>query len=221
MSPARTLAAIVPLTLLAAAPAAGQEAAAAPAPDPEVVAEATAADEAAEPVGLAEDEAPARPATAPAQASADDAAPDPAAEPVVRTPAPLLPAADAWREDPTVVLSAVDVDLDDFLWVARPIVVFADTPADPAFQQQVKFLAARMDALAERDVVVLTDTDPDALSEVRRKLRPRGFMLAILGKDGGVKLRKPFPWDVREITHAIDKFPLRKQELRDAREPNL
>ena len=189
------------------ATAAAQEAAAAPAP--EVDAEA-----ATEPtVGLAEDEAPAR--------GAEDAADGAAEEPVVRTPSPLLPAADAWREDPTVVLSAVDVDLDDFLWIARPVVVFADTPADPAFQQQVKFLAARMDALAERDVVVLTDTDPDALSEVRRKLRPRGFMLAILGKDGGVKMRKPFPWDVREITRAIDKFPLRKQELRDAREPNL
>ena len=70
-------------------------------------------------------------------------------------------------------------------------------------------------------MVVLTDTDPAAMSDLRRKLRPRGFMLAIIGKDGGVKMRKPFPWDVREITHAIDKFPLRKQELRDAREPNL
>ena len=205
-APAATSAAAwaVAAALVAAAPTvvAAQEAAASPAPAPAPAAT----------TGLADDEEPAREAVAEAPAGEE--------EPVVRTPTPLTPV-DAWRENPTVVLSAVDVDLADFLWVARPVVVFADTEADPAFQQQVKYLAARMDALVGRDVVVLTDTDPAAMSDIRRKLRPRGFMLAILGKDGGVKLRKPFPWDVREITHAIDKFPLRKQELRDAREPNL
>ena len=172
------------------------------------------------------DEAPAReeaaPATEPARAAAGEPAGEEAAGEEAAVEAPvLLSPVDAWREDPSVVLSAVDVDLDDFLWVARPVVVFADTEADPAFQQQIGYLAARADALVGRDVVVLTDTDPAAMSDLRRKLRPRGFMLAIIGKDGGVKMRKPFPWDVREITHAIDKFPLRKQELRDAREPNL
>ncbi|HBU14399.1 MAG TPA: methylmalonyl-CoA epimerase, partial [Gemmobacter sp.] len=27
--------------------------------------------------------------------------------------------------------------------------------------------------------------------------------------------RKPLPWDLREITRAIDKFPLRRQEMLD------
>ena len=63
-------------------------------------------------------------------------------------------------------------------------------------------------------MVVITDTDPAAKSELRTKLRPRGFMLALIGKDGTVKLRKPFPWDVRELSRTIDKMPLRKQEIR-------
>lgn len=176
-------------------------------------------------LALALPAAPAAAQEAAAALAAEEAAPEEEVQAtpqdsVVETPMPLAPV-DAWREDPTVILSAVDVDLDDFLWVARPVVVFADAEADPAFQQQVKYLTARMDALIGRDVVVLTDTDPDAMSDLRRQLRPRGFMLAIIGKDGDVKLRKPFPWDVREITHSIDKMPLRKQELRDAREPNL
>ena len=49
----------------------------------------------------------------------------------------------------------------------------------------------------------------------RRKFRPRGFMLTLIGKDGEVELRKPFPWDVREISRSIDKMPLRQQEIRD------
>lgn len=111
-------------------------------------------------------------------------------------------------------LSADEVNLNDFLWVARPVVVFADTPADPRFIEQMTLLEARPGDLAARDVVVIVDTDPDAASDLRTKLRPRGFMMVIVGKDGGVKLRKPSPWTVREITRQIDKMPLRQEEIR-------
>ncbi len=131
------------------------------------------------------------------------------------TPGETPPPADIWREDPTTVFDARDVDISDFRWIARPVVVFADSENDPAFQRQIELLADRAEALAVRDVVVVTDTDPDRLSDVRRQLRPRGFMLALMGKDGGVKLRKPFPWDVREITRSIDKMPMRRQEIRE------
>ena len=124
-------------------------------------------------------------------------------------------AADLWQADKTLTFEASEVDLDEFQWFARPVVVFADTAADPRFRQQIELLEARPDALAERDIVVITDTNASEPSELRKKLRPRGFMLAVIGKDGGVKFRKPLPWDVREITRAIDKMPLRRQEIRD------
>lgn len=108
-----------------------------------------------------------------------------------------------------------DMVLDDFKWVARLIVVFADSPLDPSFNEQMELLRERPDALALRDVVILTDTDPDARSGIRTALRPRGFALVIVDKDGRVMLRKPDPWDVREITRAIDKTPLRQQEIRE------
>ena len=115
----------------------------------------------------------------------------------------------------TVFSQATETDLSQFVWKKRPIVVFADNAADPRFREQIELLNASLADLEERDVIVLTDTDPAAQSELRLKLRPRGFMLVILGKDGGVKLRKPFPWDVREISRTIDKMPLRKRELRE------
>jgi hypothetical protein len=121
----------------------------------------------------------------------------------------------AWQADRTLILDAADVSLADFQWIARPVVVFADTPADPRFQQQMTYLRSRPTDLAARDVVVIVDTDPAARSAVRTQLRPRGFMLALLSKDGSVFQRKPAPWDVREISRAIDKLPQRQQEIRD------
>jgi len=113
-----------------------------------------------------------------------------------------------------------DATLDDFLWVARPVVIFADTPADPRFQQQIDMLRQDEAALAARDVVVLTDTDPAAKSPIRKKLRPRGFQMVLVDKDGGVKLRKPSPRTVREISRTIDQTPMRLQEVEDRREGN-
>ena len=112
-------------------------------------------------------------------------------------------------------MSGGDVDLREFLWIKRPIVVFADTPNDPRFIEQMNLLRADIPAIVTRDIIVLTDTDPDARSELRRTLRPRGFMLVLMDKDGGVKLRKPSPWDMREISRSIDKWPTRQQEIRE------
>ena len=115
------------------------------------------------------------------------------------------------------VLRPVAEDLSEFVWIKRPIVVFADSPQDPRFIEQMKFISEELVELAERDVVVLTDTDPSARSALREQLHPRGFMLVLIGKDGMIKLRKPVPWDVRELTRVIDKMPMRQQEIRDRR----
>ncbi len=152
----------------------------------------------------------------PLAAAAQDVA---AAEPAVASDAvetvEEVEAVEAVKGTPDNPFVGAEVTLEDFLWVARPVVVFANTPADPSFQRQMELLRQRPEALAERDVVIITDTDPGTPSAVRRALRPRGFMLVIIGKDGQVELRKPAPWDVREISRTIDKTPLRQQEIRE------
>ena len=120
--------------------------------------------------------------------------------------------------DPLVVLNAIEADLNEFKWKFRPVVVFADSENDPAFIEQMDLITAEAARLAERDVVVIVDTDPDARSAIRLRMRPRGFMLTLVGKDGQIKIRKPFPQDVREITASIDKMPIRQREIRDAKE---
>lgn len=108
---------------------------------------------------------------------------------------------------------ASDVAFDSLLYLQRPVVVFADSPNDPNYLRQMELLAQDYPALQERDVILITDTDPAARGEWRIKLRPRGFSLVLMDKDLKPVIRKPLPWEVREITHAIDKFPLRRQEV--------
>ncbi|MDO9526004.1 MAG: DUF4174 domain-containing protein [Gemmobacter sp.] len=116
-----------------------------------------------------------------------------------------------------VPLAAADVVLEDLKYISRPVVVFADSPDDPNFIRQMQLLARDTADLIERDVVVITDTDPAARTAIRLRLRPRGFSLVLMDKDLTAILRKPLPWNVREITHAIDKFPLRRQEMLEQR----
>lgn len=128
---------------------------------------------------------------------------------------PIAAAAEGTASEPAAFgpVDAATVVFADQMFVKRPLVVFADTPADPNFIRQMDLLARAYPDLEERDVILVTDTDPEARSEWRQKLRPRGFSLVIMDKDLKPVIRKPNPWTVREITAAIDKLPLRRQEM--------
>ena len=128
--------------------------------------------------------------------------------------------ADTPMEDP-LFLPADMADLSAFQWKKRPVLVFANSENDPAYVSQMEYLHEREEELRLRDVIVLTDTDPTARSALRLRMRPRGFMLVLVDKEGQIELRKPFPWDVREITRSIDKMPLRQREIREAKERDV
>ena len=106
-----------------------------------------------------------------------------------------------------------NTNIKDFEWAQRPIVIFANSDRDPNFISQMEFLSQDIKALKERDIVVLIDTNPGMPSLLRKKLRPHGFAFILIGKDGQVKLRKPSPWNIREIARVIDKMPIRQQEI--------
>jgi hypothetical protein len=152
---------------------------------------------------------------------AQDAAPA-----VAATPDDLPAAADApeeavelgpvarWEADRTVILDAAEIDLAEFEYLARPLVVFADNPRQPQFIEQMRLIETDLASLGLRDVAIVVDSDPDARSQPRRDLRPRGFAMVLVDKDGRVILRRPAPTSVREITRAIDRSPIRQEEIR-------
>jgi hypothetical protein len=103
--------------------------------------------------------------------------------------------------------------LENFEWAQRPIIIFSDSEKDPNFVSQMEFLLEDVNELKERDIIVLVDTNPSRPSSLRKRLRPHGFAFILIGKDGQVKLRKPSPWNIREIARVIDKMPIRQQEI--------
>lgn len=104
--------------------------------------------------------------------------------------------------------------LDDYLWKNRLILVFADSALDPRYTEQIELLNQDMSALKERDVVIIGNAGPENDTPLHRALRPHGFTVVLIGKDGGVKLRKPKPTSARDFIQAIDKMPMRQQEIR-------
>jgi Domain of unknown function (DUF4174) len=131
------------------------------------------------------------------------------------TSAFLFPARADEAPASTPVLAAVpasEVVEADLLFLRRPVIIFADSPNDPAFVRQIELLARTYDELAARDVILITDTDPANPSALRQKLHPRGFSLVLMDKDWKPSIRKPLPWDGREIVNTIDKMPIARSE---------
>ena len=122
--------------------------------------------------------------------------------------APLVAGAEDAPAPEFAPVPAAEVVAADLLFLRRPVIVFADSPNDPAFVRQMDLLARSYADLAARDVILIIDTDPGTPSDLRKTLRPRGFSLVLMDKDWKPSIRKPLPWEGREIVNAIDKMPI-------------
>ncbi len=98
----------------------------------------------------------------------------------------------------------------------RRLVVVVGQPNDARVSQQHAALERDAAALRERDVVVQSMT-PEAARQQRPELGVTvhaTFEVLLVGKDGGVKLRRETPVTLAEITALIDTMPMRRSEMR-------
>ncbi len=99
---------------------------------------------------------------------------------------------------------------------AHRLVVVVGRPSDPRVARQRASLEQDAAALRERDVVV-RDLTPEAARRERPELGVRSraaFEVLLVGKDGGVKLRRDKPVTAAEIAALIDTMPMRQDEMR-------
>ena len=119
----------------------------------------------------------------------------------------LFFASSAFATDNSLKITDVEpkTDIQNLIWEKRPLLVFSNSHLDPNLKQQIKMFASDPNALLSRDVQVFVDDKSEPKSNLRKRFRPKGFLIILIGKDGQIKLRKNTPWSAREITRVIDK----------------
>ena len=108
---------------------------------------------------------------------------------------------------------------------SRVLVISAAGSMDPELHRQETALSGSKAALSERQIVIIraigaTAQDPQGrrweASGVRRAvgLATGRFGVVLVGKDGGVKLRRTKAVSAAELMQTIDAMPMRRQEMR-------
>ncbi|WP_312239595.1 DUF4174 domain-containing protein [Pantoea sp.] len=103
-------------------------------------------------------------------------------------------------------------DLNQYQWRNRPVVIFAPSEKDADYIRQIKMLEQSRAALAERDIIVLSDTAPAKNGHLRSQLQPHGFEVVLVGKDGGIKIREKAPVSSEALLSTIDRMPMRQND---------
>ena len=122
------------------------------------------------------------------------------------------------------------VDLDDFKWKNRLIVISAPSHDDRWLQEQEGLLSGQDEGIADRDLrlVVLLEQGPSRIDgstlsdksvkefKTRLEISMETFHVLLIGKDGGVKLRSSEPLPAERFFSLIDAMPMRQREMRES-----
>lgn len=105
-------------------------------------------------------------------------------------------------------------------WQKRVVLLCAPNSASSELKAQRQQLAAAPAELQERDIVVrevlfdqLSGPDRQYITQ-KLGVKPTGFTLLLIGKDGGVKRRETAPISQASLFGTIDTMPMRRQEAR-------
>ncbi len=124
----------------------------------------------------------------------------------------------------------IDLNLSDYRWENRIILLFARDGADEQYHHQIELFKSEKAGMTDRDLMVVsvfTDeyshlngeriTDGSA-DQIRNRYRdePGAFTFILLGKDGGVKIRASEVVEIDKLFGRIDSMPMRQREMRDS-----
>lgn len=104
-------------------------------------------------------------------------------------------------------------NLSAYTWQERPVLIFAPSFDDPRYKQALAALRLAEPGLDDRDVRVLTDTTPGANGLLRQEFGATGFMMILVGKDGGIKLQSDEVISPDQLFATIDRMPMRQREI--------
>lgn len=119
-------------------------------------------------------------------------------------------------------------DISQYRWKNRLLLIFAPDRSHPMFDALHRSLSAQEAEVSDRDLVVfeILESEPSSIngavvaSDTAHALRDkytvsRGeFRVILVGKDGGLKLKRNEPTNLKKIFSLIDSMPMRQEEMR-------
>jgi hypothetical protein len=124
------------------------------------------------------------------------------------------------------------IDFGEYRWNNRPLFVFSPNADREDYQKQISNLSSKEEGIEDRDMIVhlvleegnsfvgdhpLTEEAVRQLQE-KFEIDPTDFIIILVGKDGGVKLRKEEYTPMSDIFNLIDSMPMRQREMKEKEE---
>ena len=123
--------------------------------------------------------------------------------------------------------TAVAAELGDYRWERRPLLVFAPTVGDPRVIETLSRIEASRRDFVGRDMVLglvmaeddstldgqVIDADEPQRLRDQYAIAENGFVVVLIGKDGGEKWRVDEVPDLQAIYAVIDGMPMRSREM--------
>lgn len=120
------------------------------------------------------------------------------------------------------------MDLTQFQWKNRLLLIFAPDENDSLFKKLQSEIIAQEAEVEDRDLIVFelfglgssqmnrALLDQSKVDSIRRhfSVPQRSFRVILIGKDGGIKLKRNDQIDLETIFELIDSMPMRKDEIR-------
>lgn len=104
-----------------------------------------------------------------------------------------------------------------YRWSARVLVVLAVDAKSPALAEQRRHVHDLEGGATERDLVLVTPSPGSGELQLlagRFGMGPEPFLVVLVGKDGGEKLRSLQPIPAQDLIATIDAMPMRQGEMR-------
>ena len=120
------------------------------------------------------------------------------------------------------------MDLTQFQWKNRLLFIFAEDDSHPLYKDLQSQIVAQKAEVNDRDLIVfevlaqgpartntrsLSQKEADSIRD-HFAVPSNAFSLILVGKDGGIKLKRSDQVDLREVFGLIDSMPMRQREMR-------
>ena len=126
----------------------------------------------------------------------------------------------------------LSMDLTQFQWKNRLLFLFTEDANDPFFKDLQSQIMAQKAEVDDRDLIVFElpakgparmgakPLDQQQADSLRNHFGIPGdtFNLILVGKDGGIKLKRSDQVDLTDVFGLIDSMPMRQREMRQKKE---